>query len=57
LVEAAILLLMLSSKQTKVLDLIKIFHTYIEKDELLKTTNILTIQTNTFNKTIRRLQS
>jgi len=42
LVEAAILLLMLLSKQTKVLDLIKIFYTYTEKDKLLKTANILT---------------
>jgi len=57
LVKAAILLSTLLSKQTKVLDLIKIFYAYTEKNKLLKTANILTIQTNAFNKTIRRLQS
>ena len=43
MVEAAILLSTLPSKQTKVLDLIKIFCAYTEKDEIPKTANILAI--------------
>jgi hypothetical protein len=44
-------------KQTKLLDLIKIFREYAEKKKILKTSNIIVLQVTSLENTTRRIES